>query len=131
MPTTPTASATPLDSFDSKRHGGEVMADAPVGREIGSPAYERLSILDMYTCGTITESRAMELLNVDRAALLAMLARDGLSVEIKKAALDNPELPLPFVRDIMVSREEVTSGQLTAYELDDGQSASTQGGVKS
>ena len=47
----------------------------PVGREFGSPDYERLSILDMYTCGTITESRALGLLNVDRTALLAMLAR--------------------------------------------------------
>lgn len=104
---------------------------APVGREFGSKDYERLSILDMYTCGTITESRAMELLNVDRAALLAMLARDGLSVEIEKAALENPEFPLQFVRDIVVSLEEVNSGQVLAYELDDGRSASTQGGVKS
>ena len=165
---------------------------APVGREFGSKDYERLSILDMHVSGTITESRAMELLNVDRAALLDMMGRDGLIrtsveyeaalkvvsplvdadpergtpdgdrleawvglieryeaqhfsfdestsakrnglwVEIEEAALDNPELPLPFVRDIMVSREEATSGQvLTAYELDDGQSASTQGGLKS
>ena len=55
MPATSTASTRPLDSFDSKRHGGEVMADVPVGREFGSPDYERLSILDMLTGGATTE----------------------------------------------------------------------------
>jgi hypothetical protein len=151
---------------------------APVGREFGNPDYERLSILDMQVGGTITESRAMELLKVGHAALLAMMGqdglirnsteyeaalkvvsplvdadpergtpdgdrlerwgalvqryeaqhfsfdestsaeRDGLSVEIENAAFDNPELPLPFIRDIMVSLEEVKSGQaLTPYEL--------------
>ncbi len=31
----------------------------PVGREFGSPDYERLSILDMYSWGSITEDDAM------------------------------------------------------------------------
>lgn len=89
----------------------------PVGREFGSPDYERLNILDMYRWGNITESTAMELLGLDRAALQDMMERDGLPVDIGKVALDNPELPLQLVRDIMVSREEVKSGQvLTVYE---------------
>lgn len=177
----PTGLAESLDRFDPERHVGEAVAVAPVGREFGSPDYERLGILDMHVGGTITESRAMELLKVDRTALFAMMdrdglirtsteyevalkvisplvdadperetpdgdrleawgtlvqryeaqhfsfdeptsaERDGLSVAIEKAALDNPELPLPFVRDIMVSLEEVKSGQVpTAYESDDG-----------
>lgn len=33
-----------LERFDPRRHGGEAMAFAPVGREIGSPDYERFSI---------------------------------------------------------------------------------------
>ena len=33
-----------LDKFDPKHHGGETMALAPVGREFGSPDYEKLAI---------------------------------------------------------------------------------------
>jgi hypothetical protein len=33
-----------LDEFDPKRHGGEVQAFAPAGREFGSPDYERLAM---------------------------------------------------------------------------------------
>lgn len=51
----------------------------PVGREFGSPDYERLSILDMYSRGTITEEDAMRQLGVDRSGLALMLERDGLS----------------------------------------------------
>ena len=36
-----TSIANLLDGFDPKRHGGEAMAFAPVGREFGSPDYER------------------------------------------------------------------------------------------
>ena len=47
--------------------------------------------------------------------------QDGLSVAIGKAALDNPELPMQLVRDIMVSLEEVKSGQvLTPYKRGGG-----------
>lgn len=33
-----------LGEFDPKRHGGEVMALAPAGREVGSPDYEKLAM---------------------------------------------------------------------------------------
>lgn len=33
-----------LDKFDPKHHGGEAMALEPVGREFGSPDYEKLSM---------------------------------------------------------------------------------------
>lgn len=51
----------------------------PVGREFGSPDCERLSILDMYSFGDITEEDAMHQLGVDRSGLAQMLKRDGLS----------------------------------------------------
>ncbi len=52
----------------------------PVGREIGSPDYERLSILDMYSWGDITEQEAMRQLGVERHGLVAMLEADGLGL---------------------------------------------------
>lgn len=52
----------------------------PVGREIGSPDYERLSILDMYSWGDITEQEAMRQLGVERHGLTAMLEADGLEL---------------------------------------------------
>lgn len=45
----------------------------PVGREFGSPDYERLNILDMYSWGNITEEDAMRQLGVDRSGLAQML----------------------------------------------------------
>lgn len=33
-----------LEEFDPERHDGEVMAFAPTGRELGSPAYEKLAM---------------------------------------------------------------------------------------
>lgn len=48
----------------------------PVGREFGSPDYERLNILDMYSWGNITEEDAMRQLGVDRSGLTQMLERD-------------------------------------------------------
>ncbi len=52
----------------------------PVGREFGSPDYERLSILDMYSWGNLTEQEAMRQLGVDRHGLVAMLEADGLGL---------------------------------------------------
>lgn len=109
MPTTQTDPSRTWDNMN------------PIGREFGSPDYERLSILDMYAWGTITESRAMELLGLDCVAFRAMMAQDGLPVKFGKVAVDNPELSLPFIQDTIVSLEEMKSGRvLTAYEPDDG-----------
>ncbi len=60
---------------------------APVGREFGSPDYERLSILDGYSWGNITEQEAMRHLGVDRDGLAAMLKADGL--ELPEAVLQS------------------------------------------
>jgi|GEM_PF-2247352 len=51
----------------------------PVGREFGSRDYDRLSLLDMYSWGNISEEEAMHQLGVDSSGLAAMLARDELS----------------------------------------------------
>lgn len=53
---------------------------APIGREFGSPDYERLSILDSYSWGDITEQEAIRQLGVDRHSLSAMLEGDGVEV---------------------------------------------------
>jgi len=59
----------------------------PVGREFGSPDYERLSILDMYSWGKTTEQEAMRQLGVDCHGLAAMLKADGLELtdDIRKS----------------------------------------------
>ncbi|MBK9236741.1 MAG: hypothetical protein IPO19_12185 [Rhodoferax sp.] len=75
--------------FDGRFHGSFVWRSgedqawldiAPVGREFGSPDYERLSILDTYSWGNITEQEAMRQLDVDRHGLVAMLEADGLEL---------------------------------------------------
>lgn len=38
---------------------------APVGREFGSPDYERLQILDFYAAGTMNLEDAMRVLGID------------------------------------------------------------------
>lgn len=38
---------------------------APVGREFGSPDYERLQILDLYAAGQISDEEAMHTLGLD------------------------------------------------------------------
>ncbi|SDM43349.1 hypothetical protein SAMN05720382_101332 [Polaromonas sp. JS666] len=38
---------------------------APVGREFGSPDYERLQILDLYALGTISSDDALQRLGID------------------------------------------------------------------
>lgn len=53
---------------------------APVGREFGSPDYERLSILDMYSWGTLSELEAMHQLGLDARGLAAMLETEGLTL---------------------------------------------------
>lgn len=53
---------------------------APIGREFGSPDYERLSILDMYSWGNITLEEAMSQLGVDRHGLVALLEADALEL---------------------------------------------------
>lgn len=54
---------------------------APVGREFGSPDYERLQILDLYAAGQMSGDDAMQKLGVDGLELLhqQMLAA-GLAV---------------------------------------------------
>ena len=52
----------------------------PVGREFGSPDYERLSILDSYSWGDITEQEAMRQLGLDRHGLVSMLEADGVAL---------------------------------------------------
>ena len=43
---------------------------APVGREFGSPDYERLQVLDLYAAGKITSYNAMSQLGVDNLEAL-------------------------------------------------------------
>ena len=51
---------------------------APVGREFGSPDYERLQILDLYAAGTMNLEDAMRMLGIDslKALQQQMLAAD-------------------------------------------------------
>ena len=70
----------------------------PVGREFGSPDYQRLSILDTYSWGNITEQEAMRQLDVDRHGLVAMLEADGLELtdEVRasrRKAIDDMSTP--------------------------------------
>lgn len=50
----------------------------PVGREFGSPDYDRLVILDMFTSGQLTAQDAMHQLGVDETQFAAMVEKDGL-----------------------------------------------------
>lgn len=43
---------------------------APVGREFGSPDYERLQVLDLYAAGRISREDAMRMLDVDSLQVL-------------------------------------------------------------
>lgn len=43
---------------------------APVGREFGSPDYERLQILDFYATGQMSDQEAMRKLGVDNLQAL-------------------------------------------------------------
>ena len=56
------AAVNPLDRFDPERHGGEAMAFAPVGREVDSPDFERLTEQDW----TDVQSKLSELIRVCR-----------------------------------------------------------------
>ncbi len=60
---------------------------APVGREFGSPDYERLQILDLYAEGRMTSDEAMRQLGVDSLGTLhrQMLA-SGLAIPRTDAA---------------------------------------------
>ena len=51
----------------------------PVGREFGSPDYDRLAILDMFTWGRLSAADAMRLLGVDEREFIAMVEKDELS----------------------------------------------------
>lgn len=79
---------------------------APVGREFGSPDYERLSILDLYAKGAIDDMEAMERLGLDRIALEAMEGQDGLT---------NTKAAYAAAHKIVSSLADVP-----AYELDGG-----------
>lgn len=50
----------------------------PVGREFGSPDYDRLVILDMFTSGQLTAQDAMHQLGVDEIQFAAMVEKAGL-----------------------------------------------------
>lgn len=53
---------------------------APVGREFGSPDYERLQILDLYAAGQMSQEEAMSQLGVgDLQALQQQMLAAGLS----------------------------------------------------
>lgn len=43
---------------------------APVGREFGSPDYERLQVLDLYAAGRISREDAMRMLGVESLQVL-------------------------------------------------------------
>lgn len=49
----------------------------PVGREFGSPDYERLEILDSYSFGYVTSDQAMRHLGIDNIEMLHAQMRDA------------------------------------------------------
>jgi hypothetical protein len=68
--------------FDSRFHGKSLWRSAeeqawldvaPVGREFGSPDYERLQILDLYAAGQMSGETAMRKLGLERLADLHQL----------------------------------------------------------
>lgn len=89
----------------------------PVGREFGSPDYERLSILDMYSWGDITEQEAMRQLGVDREGLAAMLEADGL--DLSNEVLESHRKPM---EDLSTRRK---TGEIEALKGMFGKTART------
>ena len=65
-----------IQQWEAEMHAWNNMV--PTGREFGSPDYERLEILDAYIAGHISEQEAMQQLEIDREALAAMVATDGI-----------------------------------------------------
>jgi hypothetical protein len=60
---------------------------APVGREFGSPDYERLEVLDCYSYGVITSAQAMRRLGLDNLDTLhAQMLDAGISIPAPGAA---------------------------------------------
>ena len=66
---------------------------APIGREFGSPDYERLARLD------------------------------ALGYAAKAAVEVNPELPFQFIKDTLLSVVEANAGQLSEYKCQGGEDA--------
>ena len=57
---------------------------APVGREFGSPDYERLQVLDIYAAGKMNREDAMRMLGVDSLqALQQQILAAGLNVPVR------------------------------------------------
>lgn len=57
---------------------------APVGREFGSPDYERLQVLDLYAAGEMNREDAMRMLGVDSPhALQQQMLAAGLSDPVR------------------------------------------------
>ncbi len=57
---------------------------APVGREFGSPDYERLQVLDLYAAGKMNREDAMRMLGVDSLqALQQQILAAGLNVPVR------------------------------------------------
>ena len=57
---------------------------APVGREFGSPDYERLQILDRYAAGEMNREDAMRMLGIDNLqALQQQMLAAGLSEPVR------------------------------------------------
>lgn len=56
----------------------------PVGREFGSPDFERLQVLDLYSAGEMSREDAMRVLGLDRLhALQQQLLTAGLDFPIR------------------------------------------------
>ena len=57
---------------------------APVGREFGSPDYERLQVLDLYAAGKMNREDAMRMLGVNSLqALQQQILAAGLNVPVR------------------------------------------------
>jgi len=57
---------------------------APVGREFGSPDYERLQVLDIYAAGKMNREDAMHMLGIDSLqALQQQMLAAGLSAPVR------------------------------------------------
>lgn len=87
---------------------------APVGREFGSPDYERLQILDLYASGQMSAENAMRQLKTPSLeALHQQLSVAGLAVPQHGAA---PRLKGMFARKVFkpVSIEDMNKAMVAA-----------------
>lgn len=86
---------------------------SPVGREFGSPDYERLQILDLYAAGQITSVDAMRSFEIDTLQDLHQLV---LAADLIIPRLD-PATPLKGVSAVKVAQPVSIKGMNKATDI--------------